>query len=384
MNQLEDLLLEEDLLILKKSVQQLVKEYPDDLDPMNGTYRSNLPEETKTYLHKKAKSSGLWAFGAKEEWGGAGLSLYARTVLYEEAAKHRLGLYKLPSEAFGYEMPSFLENCTQEQVEAYVKPAIRDGKSCFLALWEEHEDNHMENLSCTAVKEGDEWVINGHKSYIQDFNQAHFGVILVNCVTGNGKKQPTLFILEPNEAFEIRETVLMDIQTSHHLSFHNFRLSDNKRIGQVGNGEKWMKKSLLKYQILLAARCVGVSAKALQYAKEYAEIRITRGKPLAEFPTIRNMIANGTINLQAARLMVQDAANKTDSLEKGWEIAAQMAKHFATEMASKIINDALQIHGGAGFAGDLPFERWYKEIRIARVNLQKSETIIENVATFTL
>jgi acyl-CoA dehydrogenase len=322
---------------------------------------------------------GLQALGAKKEWGGSELSLNARAILLEEAAQHRLGLYHPAADAFGDDFPSFLAKCSEQQIEMYVKPAIKSGKSCFVALWEEQEDNHLEKLSTSAVKDGNELIINGHKSYIQSFNKADFGSSssIVSWKMVN-KSLPFFYwnlIVNWN-----RRTILVDVQTTHCITFKNYRVNDNQRIGAVGEGTALMKRWLAESQILLAAKSIGVSVRALEYGKQYAKLRITRGKPLAEFPTVRSMMAKAVINLQAARLMVQDAAKKVDQDAYGWELAAQMAKLQATETAAKIIDDVLQIHGGSGFAGDLPIERWYKEIRIARVNLQKAETIIENVA----
>jgi acyl-CoA dehydrogenase len=373
-----ELLFDKELQVLKKSVQSFIREYVECAEDSPGRYE--LHKEVVNRLQEKAEEFGLKGLGAKKEWGGAGLSVYARAILFEEAAQHRFGLYQPAGDSFGGEVPSFLEACSQKQIEVYVKPAIQSGRGCFVALWEEHEDNHMEKLTTSAVRDKDEWVVNGKKTYIENLDKAAFGVVLVNCLLENGEQAPTLFLLDSIEQNEKKETTLIDVHFIHSISFNNFRIHDNQRIGAIGKGTDLLKLWLAESQVLLAAKCIGVSVKALEYGKQYAQMRITRGKPLAEYPTIRSMIGRAVINLQAARLMVQDAANKVDNQGHDSELAAQMAKHVATETAAKIIDDILQIHGGSGFAGDLPIERWYKEIRIARVNLLKSETIIENAA----
>lgn len=373
-------MIDDHLDILKRTIKLFVKEQVAAVEQGQKDYIKELSPEVVSSLQEKASTAGLRALGAKKEWGGAGLSLYERSVLYEEASQHRLGLYHPAGDAFGEELPSFLEECTQEQIHSYVKPAVQQGKGCFLAVWEEHEDNHLDRITCTAEKDRDEWVINGHKSYIQKMDQSSFGVVLVNCIDESGNVKPTIFIVEKDDHFEKRETTLIDVQKSHELFFKDFRIHDRRRIGKVGEGAELVTKWLTESQVLLAARSLGVATKALEYAKEYAKIRITRGQPLVEFPSIRSMFGNGIMNLQAARLLVQDAAKKVDQGEKDARIAAQMAKVFGVETAAKMIDDALQIHGGAGFAGDLPIERWYKEIRLAKLDLQKKETIIEEIA----
>jgi alkylation response protein AidB-like acyl-CoA dehydrogenase len=375
-----ELLLENELQMLKKTVHSFITEHVVTEEHANGIYRKELPKEVVTRLQNKARDLGLQALGAKKEWGGTGLSLYPRTILLEEAAQHRSGLFHPAANAFGGEFPRFLEKCSEEQIESYVKPAIKEGKGCFIALWEENEDNLIENITTNAVKEGDEWVLNGQKAYIQNLEQSSFGVILVNCHLEKENNNPTLFLIDLNAQVEPKETVLIDVHTTHSINFINYKLHDRQRIGEVGQGAELMKKWLAESQILLGAKSIGIAVKAIEYGKQYAEFRITRGKPLSEFPSIRTMLSKAVINLQASRLMVQDAAKKMDNHEHGWNLSAQMAKLHATETAAKIIDDVLQIHGGSGFAGDLPIERWYKEIRIARVNLQKAETIIGNVA----
>ena len=285
-------MLDKELPILRKTVQSFVKEHVGTAEFSQGIYAKDLPKEVAAFLKEKAKTIGFKSLGARKEWGGAGLSLYARTVIYEEAAQHRLGLYHPAADAFGEELPSFLETCTREQINTFVKPAIQEGKGCFIAVWEDLEGDRIKNITCTAVKNGDEWVINGEKSYIQKMDQAGFGVILVNCITEEGNKKPGLFLLNPDDPFEKNETVLIDVQKTHSISLNQFVIHDNRRIGEVGEGLILVKQWLAESQILLGARCLGVSAKAVEYAKSYAKLRITRGKPLSEFPTIRSMIAN--------------------------------------------------------------------------------------------
>lgn len=377
-------ILEKDVSIIKRTVNSFIKEQVVLAEQAQRGYVSNLSEDTAQTLKEKAQAIGFKALGAKKDWGGAELSLLDRTVIYEEAAQHRLGLFHPASDAFGEEVPIFLEHCTQDQIGKFVKPAVQQGNGCFIALWEENEDNHLERLTSTAVRDGDEWVINAHKSYIQKMENASFGVILVNCIEQNGVAKPTLFIVDLKDPFVKKETKLIDVMKTHDLFFNDVRFHDNRRIGVVGEGVQLIKQWLTDSQVLLGARCLGISTRALQYAQDYARLRITRGKPLAEFPSIRTMIAEGFVNLRAARLMIQDAATKVDNKEYDAAISAKMAKLIATDVASKIIDDALQIHGGAGFAGDIPIERWYKEIRFARLSLQKRETILEEIANLNL
>ncbi|USK72489.1 acyl-CoA dehydrogenase family protein [Peribacillus asahii] len=378
------MLLKPELENIKKILSSILCEFTEDAEQSSKRDREELSKEIVERLKQAVDGYGLHGIGAKKEWGGTELSLLDRTILVEEASKHRFGLYHPAADVFGGGFPSFLTECTNKQQESFVKPAMKTGKGCFVAVWEEAEDNDLGKLTTSAIRDQDRWIINGQKTYIQNLDTSGFGVILVNCQLESGELKPTLFLLDSVEQLEKKDTTLIDVHSTHSIIFNDVRIYDNQRIGAIGDGTRFIKQWLAESQVLLAAKCLGVSVQAIEYGKAFAKKRITRGKPLAEFPTIRSMIGKALISLQSARLMVQDAAKKVDKKDEDWELIAQMAKLQATETASKIVDDVLQIHGGAGFAGDLPIERWYKEIRIARVNHLKSETIIENAASKVL
>lgn len=377
-------LLKPELENVKEILSSILCEYAEDAEKSFKRDRKELSNEIVKRLKQVVDDYGLDGIGTNEEWGGAEISLLDRTKLVEEASKHPFGLYHPAADVFGGAFPSFLTECTNKQRDYFVKPAMKTEKGCFIAVWEEAEDNDLTKLTTSAIRDQDSWIITGEKSYIQNLDTSGFGVILVNCQLESGELKPTLFLLDSVDQLERKEMTLIDVHSAHSIIFNQTRIYDNQRIGAIGDGTRFIKQWLAESQVLLAAKCLGVSVQAIEYGKEFAKKRITRGKPLAEFPTIRNMLGKAYISLQSARLIVQDAAKRIDKNEEDWELIAQTAKLQATETASKIVDDVLQIHGGAGFAGDLPIERWYKEIRIARVNHLKSETIIENVSSKVL
>lgn len=380
---MDDVLLKPELEDIKRNLSSILCEISKDAETsIRG--KNDQSKEVVERFKQVVDEYGLHGFEGKGERGGAKLSLFDRTVLVEEASKHSFGLYHPAADVFGGVLPSFLAECTDEKLDNLVKSSLRTGKGCFIAVWEEGEDSNLDNLTTEAIRDTDGWIINGKKTYVQNLNTSDFGIVLVNCKLENGEVKPTIFLLDTVNQLEIENATLIDVHSTHSIIFNEVRIYDDQRIGEIGDGMNLIKKWLAETQILLAAKCLGVCVQAIEYGNHFAKKRITRGKTLAEFPTIRNMIGKAFISLQSARLIVRDAAKKVDNKNEDWELIAQMAKLQATETASRVVDDVLQIHGGAGFAGDLPIERWYKEIRIARVNHLKSETIIENVASKVL
>jgi acyl-CoA dehydrogenase len=359
--------------ILKQNAVSFVRKY---ILPQE---QKQIPFESISYLQEKAKEMGYWSLGSKKEWGGAELSLADRVSILEKAVQHRWG-FQLPAlGAFGADLPRFLETCTDQQINQYVLPAVKSGKGCFLAIWEQHEDTTLDYLNCQAVEKGNTWIINGEKHYIENPYQTDFGIVLVNCIV-KGEKKPTLFIIESSDSITKKENRLLDVENTFSLYFSNVALSKDRIIGKVGQGMALLREWLIESQILLAAKCLGIAQQAIQISIEYASYRKTRGKSLSEFPTIKTMLARSHMEICSARLLVQEAATKFDNQTEDLEQYANMAKIMATEVSSKAVDNALQIHGGAGYAGDLPIQHWFKEMRIARIKQGRTEQLLMNIA----
>ncbi|WP_027416127.1 acyl-CoA dehydrogenase family protein [Aneurinibacillus terranovensis] len=381
---MEEILLTDELKMLRKTMKSFIKEHVVPAEKSAGGTIERLPLSVVLQLQSKAKQNGFWLLGSKKEWGGPGLTRFEQVVLEEEATQHRLGFHNPGAGAFGRDLPCFLSKCTTEQYERFMKPAILTGNGCYMALWEPNESDELQNLLCHAQKKGDTWVIQGKKSYVTNVERADFGIVLVRCLTESGDFKPTLFLLERDDAIEKNEKLLLDVHSCYELTFNDFEIDDTRRIGNVGEGVQMIEEWLTESQILLAARCIGIAKKALQFGINYASLRITRGKHLSEYPSIRTMLAASYAELQAARLSVWNAAIKLDRNAKDCKPAVQIAKLIATETASKIIDRVFQIHGGAGFTRDFPLERWYKELRISRLDLRSTETLHETIADFLL
>jgi acyl-CoA dehydrogenase len=374
-------LMGDELALIKKTVRSFIKEYVEQAEQREGSTMEILPTETVRALQGKAKDMGLWFLGADREWGGAGLSFFEQAVLYEQASQHRLGIFSPGGGAFGQDLPKFLQGCTSEQLEKYVKPSIQTGNGCYVAVWEPYESNDLQNMNCKAVKYGDKWVIDGIKSYVPFADTADFGIVLVNCLTEDGEEKPTLFIVEQDESCHIVEQTLIDVLPTYQITYTNYTVEDQNRIGEIGEGNRLIEQWHTETQLLMAARCIGICKHALEITQNYVSLRITRGKTLSEFQSVRTVIAQFTADLHAAKLAVWDATRKLDDKKKDGGQAAKIANLLAVQAATRVVDNCLQFHGGAGFTRDLPFERWYKELRIARLLYGETEMLLEKIAT---
>lgn len=381
---MEQVLLNEDLKLLKRNIKDFINKYVIPAEQKEGSSVEKLPEGVVSNLQDKAKDMGLWCLNAKQEWGGTGLTIVEQVILNEEVVQHRLGFYNPSGGAFGSDFPSFLDQCSTEQLEKYVLPAVQSGNGCYVAIWEQNEGNDLNNLaSCTAIGIRNKWVINGKKSYVTNVDSADFGIVLINCVE-DGKEKPTLFLLDKNDQLTKVEKKLIDVRESNELIFKDLELDDSRIIGEIGEGNQLLEKWIQESQLLLAARSVGIAQKSLDYATDYSLNRVTRGKPLAEFPAIRTMLAKSAVEIESTRLLVKEAAEKLNMNNKDSKHFVKMAKMAATESAFNVVDRAFQIHGGAGFTRDFPFERWYKELRIARLELTSTETIYDQITAYVI
>ncbi len=381
---MEQILFSADLKMLQNNVRSFVKDFVLPVERNNRDYASGFSPETLGRLQNKAKEMGLWAFGAKKEWGGAELSLFEQVVLFEEAVSHNLGFYSTCLGALGPEYPKFLDHCTHEQKEIYIKPTIEAGKDIFVAVFEELESNNLHGIECQAERNDSCWVLNGSKSYVANVENAKIGVVLVNCGQNSEEKLPTLFIVERESLQAIRETRLMNVRSVYQVEFNNLKVDDSQRIGDIGAGIKIISSWIAQKQIILAAKSIGIAKRALEMTQNYVSLRTTRGKPLAEFPSIQAMIAQSVAELKSVRFLVWDAAFHFDRNDELMSQSARISKLMATEAAFNIVDRCLQCHGGAGFSGDLPFERWYKELRIARSDFENKNALQEKIASYAL
>jgi acyl-CoA dehydrogenase len=365
--------LPEELKLLKATVADFVRKeiVPEEakLDPE--AYK--LPPEVLARVQGVARDAGLWCVESPEEYGGAGLSLLGQCVVAEEAAQCRMGAYVPAGAAFGWDPPNVIFQASEDKIQKYAVPTIDKGEKTFVAISEPSGGaDPGRAIKTTAKLDGDHYIVNGSKTWITGADASRWGVVFAR-TGGPGRKGVSAFIMETEmPGFTMQPIPVIRPLYPQELFFQDVKVPVENRIGEEGQGFAVVEDWLVHGRVPYAAGTIGVATAALKLAIEYARDRETFGKKLATRQAIQWMIADSEIELRAARLLTYQAAWKAD-LGQDFKMDASIAKVYATETAGRVVDRCIQVLGGMGVAKELPFERWYREMRIKRIGEGPSE-----------
>ncbi|MBT5191199.1 MAG: cyclohexanecarboxyl-CoA dehydrogenase [Rhodospirillaceae bacterium] len=370
-----DLSLTEEQQLIVDMVRRFVREEVAPLEDDLDTDEDRLPPEQFAKLVEKTKEMGLYGLGIPPEYGGPEVDVMTNTLIAIEYSQHRAGLYAPCYGAFGGAGLSQLYEATDEQKEKYLYPTLRGEKKTFFGLSEPSGGSDPARaIQTRAERDGDDWVINGSKLWISGADRADYGLLFAR-TGGPGRAGVTCFIVETQwPGFNVRRVVHTLRQALHatEIQIENLRVPNENILGQEGGGFAIANDRLTRQRIPYAAACLGPAFKAHEMAIEYAQIRETFGAPLSSRQGIQWMLVENEVDLRTARWLVLDAAAKADRGD-AFRTEAAICKLVASEAAGRVIDRSMQIHGGLGVAKDLPFERWYREIRIRRIGEGPSE-----------
>lgn len=357
---------------VRRFVREEIVPLEMDLDPD----ADELPHEDFKRLSDKVRAMGLYALDVPEEFGGPGLDLVTRVAMAFEMSQHRAGLYAPCYGTFGGVGLLHLFAGTEEQKKKYLEPLLRGELTSFFALTEPSGGSDPARaIETRAVQDGDEWVLNGSKLYISGADKADFGITFARTGSEKSRDNITCFIIETDwPGFHVRR-VVHTMRSSHYateLQYENLRVPAANVLGEVGKGFALASGSLLRERLPYAALSLGPAIRAQEMCLQWIKDRHVFGAPLASKQAIQWMIVDNEMDIRQARWVVLDAAQKADRGEP-FRMEAAMAKLAATEAAGRVVDRAIQIHGGAGVTKDFPFERWYRELRIRRIGEGPSE-----------
>jgi len=350
--------------IVRRIVRDEILPLEAELDPDAAELR---PQDYQR-LKRMVQDLGLYGMDIPEEFGGPGLDVTTRALLAMEMTQHRGGLYTACYGIFGGAGLAQLYEATDDQKQRYLFPTLRGEKRGFFGLSEPSGGSDPARAIRTrAARDGDDWIINGSKLWISGADDADYGIVFTR--SGEGREGITAFIVDTDTpGFQVRR-VVHTLRSAHYateLSFDDVRVSDAQRLGPEGKGFALANDRLSAQRIPYAAQCIGVAQAAHRMAVDYAKLRETFGQPLAARQGIQWMLVDNEVDLRTARLLVLAAAAKADRGEP-YRTEAAVAKIVATEGAGRVVDRAIQIHGGLGVSKDLPLERWYRELRIRRI-----------------
>ncbi|NTS39703.1 acyl-CoA dehydrogenase family protein [Flavisolibacter sp. BT320] len=333
-------------------------------------------QEFPLHIFKQLGNLGMMGVLVPEQYGGAGLSYFEYKAIIEEIAK--------VDGSIGLSVAAHNSLCTghilafgnDEQKQRWL-PKLATAE--WIGAWgltEPNTGSDAGNMQCTAVKDGDNWVINGTKNWITHGKSGDIAVVICRTGEPRAKNNATAFVVErgtPGFSGGKKENKLgMRASETAEMIFENCVIPDANRLGEVGEGFKQSLVILDGGRISIASLSLGIAKGAYEAALQYAQERHQFDKPIASFQGISFKLADMATEIQAAELLTLEACDLKSKKQPVTKVSA-MAKYYASEVAVKVANDAVQIFGGYGYTKDYPVEKHYRDSKLCTIGEGTSE-----------
>ncbi|MDE0878967.1 MAG: acyl-CoA dehydrogenase family protein [Sphingomonas bacterium] len=323
-----------------------------------------LTAEENAPIDAASRDLGLWGLDAPEDVGGMDLPTVAMVGVNEELGR-TIVPYTLPPDSPNLRM--LAATVTDRQREAYLAPYVRGETISAIGISEPGAGSDPGAMKTRAVRDGDDWIINGRKIWITRAAEADF-TILMAVTDPAAKRGVTAFLVDRDApGFSVQRKIpMIGGQTTYEVALDDCRVEGWKLLGKEGAGFAPMQLRLGTRRIEMASWSIGMAARALDMLVDYAPQRITFGARLSERQTIQNWVADAATRIHAARLMTYDCAWKLDS---GRDVRSEisMIKSYATEMAWEVVDRTMQAFGAMGMTRELPLHLMASKLRTMRI-----------------
>lgn len=328
-------------------------------------------------LNAKAKEAGLWTPHLPKEFGGLGLGILGMAALFREMGRSMVGPKVFHCDAPDQgNMDLLLAVGNEAQKERYLRPLVEARITSAFCMTEPAPGAGADpsNLRTTATKAGDGWVLEGHKWYSTGGDKASFLVVMAR-TSDDPRQGATMFLVDRQaEGVELVRniSVMGDEFLDHHESefrFHKVRLGPDAILGGEGMGFRLAQKRLVPARLTHCMRWLGLADRALSMCREYLTQRRSFGATLAQHQSVQAKIADNATAIHCGNLMTLHCASLLSEGREDSEVRAysSMAKREVARTLCRVLDDAIQLHGGLGYSNDLPFARWYRWARAARI-----------------
>lgn len=366
----------ENIRLMLDTVRRFVRQ---DLEPISQKVEDE--DRIPDAVVQTMRELGLFGLSIPEDYGGLGLGVLGECLVYEELSKVNACFRTRIGTNNGIGSQGIVIDGTEEQKRTYL-PRLASGEWIgVFALTEPEAGSDAANIQTTARQEGDTWILNGRKHFITNGDIAD--VATVFALTDKEKRAKggiTGFLVEKTYpgffvgAIERK----MGMRGSHtcELIFDDCQVPPENVIGgpaMVGQGFKTAMKVLDKGRLTMGASALGSAQRLLELSTDYAKQRVQFRRPIAQFQAIQFMLADMATQIYAGRQMLYHAAWLRDQKGSAVIKEASMVKLFCTEMANRVADMAVQIHGGMGYVKDFPVERYYRDLRLTRIYEGTSE-----------
>jgi len=328
-----------------------------------------VPKDLGLEIAKKCKEIGFFAANFPESVGGAGLNHLEFTLLERELGRGSNGLTVFFGRPSG-----ILMACNEEQKEKYLLPAVKGEKFDALAMTEPGAGSDVRGMQCSAIQDGDDWIVNGTKHFISHANIADFIIVFIatgeeETPKGKKKKISCFLVDRGTKGFEIAKGYNSVSHRGYQnciLRFENCRLPKEQILGEVHRGFDIANEWLYATRLTVAATSVGRARRAFEMTLPHVTQREQFGQKIGKFQGVSFQLADMITEIDAADLLTLSAAWRLDNkIPANREIAS--AKLYATEMLAKTTDTCIQLHGGMGLMDDLPFARFWRDSRVERI-----------------
>ncbi|HKY47204.1 MAG TPA: acyl-CoA dehydrogenase family protein [Acidimicrobiia bacterium] len=328
-----------------------------------------IPEDVRDRHEKLARELGLTSINQPAELGGHDYSTLQQVLIAEQSGRVTNALGWLMSTPPGW-LPKV---ATEYQMERYVLPTIAGEKHECYAITEENAGSDVSDITASARREGDEYVLNGVKWHVTSANLADYVFFQGKLTSGPKAGQHALFIVDMDTPGirHLRTPAYTHTYAHHHweMGFEDVRVPASHLIGEEGDGMTFAHEWFRFERMMIAARCCGAADRLIEEVTGFAEQRVIGGERLADFQAIQFMLADSLTELWGARLMVYEVAREIDAGAdvKLIHVHSSMAKLTASEMAYRVADRAVQIFGGRGYMRENVAERFLRELRVDRI-----------------
>ncbi len=328
-----------------------------------------VPPEVRQRHTERALAMRLPEVDVPKERGGLGLSMLEQVVISEQLGRVTNAL------SWCYSVPQswMFAACNEDQIERFVMPLADGSRHDCYAITEADAGSDVDAIAATARREGDDYLVDGEKWHVTGGNHADYFIVQAKVMDSSNEGAHALFFVDADTpGIElVRTPAYSHTYASHHpiYRFDNVRVPEKNRIGAEGEGMDFAYAWFRYERLMIAARCCGAASRLIDEATAFAQERVIQGEPIANFQAIQFMLADSLTELWAARLMTYEAAAAHDREEDLKVLHGQcsMVKLYASEMANRVADRAVQIFGGRGYMRENVAERFFRELRVDRI-----------------
>ena len=353
-------------------LQARARAFADELIPYEEQAErsgGDLPADVTTAQAKRARELGLYATNMPADLGGGGCTALQQVLVQEQmgGVTNALGWVAATP-------PSWLPPvATPAQLDRYVRPAIQGEREECYAITEEGAGSDVSAIEATARRDGDGYLLNGIKWHVTSYNSADYAFFQAKLAGGQHDGEHAMFIVDlPRPGVRVVRTPAYTHTISHHhpiVAFEDVRVPAGSLVGAEGDGMGFAYEWFRFERLMVAARCLGAAGRLTAEMTAFAAQREAGGRPISEYGLVGGMLADSLTELFAARALTYETARGIDGGADVKVAHAQcsMAKLYASEMAGRVADRAVQVFGGRGYMRENVAERFYRELRVERI-----------------